>query len=60
MSGIMFKRVALIGIGLIGSSISHAMPPRRSGWRDRRVGIGAPRRAKKARGARTRGEGRGL
>ena len=29
MSGIMFKRVALIGIGLIGSSISHAI--RRAG-----------------------------
>jgi len=25
MSGPMFQRVALIGIGLIGSSISHAM-----------------------------------
>ena len=32
----MFERVALIGIGLIGSSLSHAM--RRGGWADEIVG----------------------
>ena len=36
MSGIMFKRVALIGIGLIGSSISHAI--RRAGLAGEIVG----------------------